>query len=118
MLRQQFISQPGLNEHVRKFGPDARPTDRTGRIGYSALKGDARSLGDDWLASLRPDTNLHEVLSLMGVPEPYITTEVHQLLDRATDRAIWQGRGETVGDLLEGTAPNLYEQLFDLEKSD
>jgi len=78
-----------------------------------------KTTGDSWLATLDPDTNLHEVLFLMGISEAEAdrAKRVFALLDEATDRAIDCGDG-TIGDLLASGTPNLYEQLFHEEISD
>lgn len=118
-IRNPFITQPGLDEHMAELGcRDSSPTRLLGEVsvGGHVFGEHRKTIGDHWLASLDPDTNLHEVFFLMGISESEAdrAKRVFALLDEATDRAIGYGDA-TIGGFMESDAPNLYGQLFDQE---
>jgi hypothetical protein len=109
-LREEFIIQERLSDFTAAVSGDFNPLfmivdpDNPSEPGVTAA--------EQWLTMLDGETSLDEVFYLMGVEDASERQErATQLLDHATNHNIDIRRGQTLNDLQESGAWNVYGQL-------
>jgi hypothetical protein len=112
-LREEYLDQAKLYDFTVQVSGDTNPLFVVVDASKSNRSEVRETIAEHWLSMLKSNTSLNEVFYLLGVEEEADRVEkIHQLLEQASDSEIGYGLGETLGDLRESGAPNLYLQLF------